>query len=89
MSSIFYAASPSGAGKTHNIVARACELAREHSRVLILQPTRELIKRTIENEVKPLSKPPECREFTQATIPSGKSVVREIIDYLNKAEDVG
>jgi hypothetical protein len=89
MSSSFYAASPSGAGKTHNIVARACELAREHSRVLILQPTRELIKRTIENEVKPLSKPPECREFTQATIPSGKSVVREIIDYLNKAEDVG
>ena len=40
---ITFSSAPSGAGKTSQIIRRGCQLAHEHKRVLILQPTKELI----------------------------------------------
>ena len=38
---------------------RACELIQDQKRVLILQPTKELINRTVETELLAQRKPPD------------------------------
>jgi hypothetical protein len=80
---ILYAPAPSGAGKTHTIVARGCELAREHERVLILQPTKELINKTVEKELQTRSNPPRHRVFHQDVM-TGRSVAGEMTRFFNE-----
>jgi hypothetical protein len=60
---IRFAAAPCGAGKTNQIIKRACGLARAGERVLVLQPTKELIERTIRDELLTLSQPPRHHVF--------------------------
>jgi hypothetical protein len=85
---IQYYSAPAGSGKTHGIVNRACRLAAEHKRVFLLQPTKELISKTIQEELLNRPKRPEWKVFTQDHIPSLTSIPVEhnrqfdICDYL-------
>jgi Rad3-related DNA helicase len=79
-----YASAPSGSGKTHQIIARACQLATDDKRVLILQPTKELISKTVEQELNRQPKPPQCRVFHGDTV-SG-SVAGELTRFFNEPE---
>jgi hypothetical protein len=60
---IRFAQAPCGAGKTWGIIRRACELARAGERVLILQPTKELIERTVREELLAQPQPPRHYVF--------------------------
>src|SRR3954466_6292029 len=55
---ILYASSPCGSGKTHQIIARACEMANRDLVVIVVQPTIELIEKTIRDELLTRSNPP-------------------------------
>jgi hypothetical protein len=55
-------------GKTYQIVARACHLAREHKRGLILQPTKELINKTVQKELLVQPNPPGYGVFHGDTV---------------------
>ena len=46
-----FCSAPCGSGKTHQIVNRACKWAKTGRRVVILQPTKELIDKTVEDEI--------------------------------------
>jgi len=83
---IKYASAPSGSGKTHQIVAGACKLAQEHQRILILQPTKELINKTVEEELLARTNPPQYRVFHQDTV-SGNSVAGELTKFFNEPDD--
>jgi hypothetical protein len=85
---ILYASAPSGAGKTHQVVARACELAREHQRVLILQPTKELINKTVQKELLAHPNPPQHYVFHGDKVSEG-SVAGELTRFFKDAEDAG
>ena len=82
-----YASAPCGSGKTHQIVNRACQLAYDDRRVLILQPTLELIDRTIEQELLSRERVPANRVFHGEEV-SG-SVAGELTRYFNSPEDAG
>jgi hypothetical protein len=86
---VLYGSAVCGAGKTREIVRCACKLANDNKRVVIVQPTKELISRTVEGEVKRRTRPPDYKIFTGDTVRSGCSVAREITQYLNDAEDAG
>jgi hypothetical protein len=70
------------------MVRHACKLADDNKRVMIVQPTKELITKTIEGELKGQLKPLDYKVFNQDTVSSGCSVAREITQYLNGAKDV-
>jgi hypothetical protein len=54
---IYYLDALAGAGKTHALIPYAVKQARQGRKVLIVQPTKELIKRTIADELEPLCLP--------------------------------
>jgi len=83
---IKYCAAPCGSGKTHLIINRACDLVRNHNRVLVLQPTRELIERTVKEEVPARANPPQVRVFHRGTVGDGK-VSKALADYVREAPD--
>ena len=85
---ITYSSAPSGAGKTSQIIRRACQLAHEHKRVLILQPTKELIAKTVAEELNRQPGVPQYHVFHQDTV-AGSSVASEITRFFNAAEDAG
>jgi hypothetical protein len=84
---IKYCAAPCGPGETHQIINRACELVRTHNRVLILQPTRELIDRTVWEELHSGVNPPQVRVFHRGTVGDGK-VSKALADYFREAPDI-
>lgn len=86
---IRYCSAPAGSGKTHSLVNRACDFAREHKRVIILQPTKELISKTIQDELLARRKPPQHYVFTQDTLEKGCSVAAELTRFFNGADNVG
>jgi len=86
---IRYASSPSGAGKTHGIIKRACELGRDVDRIMILQPTKELISRTIEDELKAQPKRPCWHVFHEDTISHNESVAAEITRFIRDGDSWG
>jgi hypothetical protein len=57
--------------------------------VLIAQPTKELINRTVEEELLAIDHPPNYKIFNEDTVARGSSVAREITEYLNNAESAG
>ena len=77
---IFYSSAVCGSGKTHQIVNRACELARNGDNVLIVQPTKQLIDRTVEQELLIRPSPPSYAVFHGDKFP-GK-VAKELMDWL-------
>ena len=84
---IKFCAAPCGSGKTHQIINRACEVVRTHNRVLILQPTRELINRTVQEELLSRPNPPQVRVFHRGTVGDGK-VSKALADYVREAPDI-
>ena len=49
---INFCSAPSGSGKTRQLIESACRLAHKGKNVLFLQPTKELIDKTIEQELR-------------------------------------
>jgi len=86
---IRYASSPSGAGKTHGIIRRACQLGRDVDRIMLLQPTKELIGRTIEDELKAQPKRPYWHVFHEDTISHTESVAAEITSFVRDGDSWG
>jgi len=85
---ITFSPAPSGAGKTSQIIRRACQLAHEHKRVLILLPTKELIAKTVAEELNRQPGVPQYHVFHQDTV-AGSSVASEMTRFFNAAEDAG
>jgi hypothetical protein len=83
-----YSSAPCGAGKTHRIIETACELARSE-KVLILQPSKELIHKTVAEELLHPSRArrPKYEVFTGDHTEG--SVVGALVRYLNKPQDCG
>jgi hypothetical protein len=48
---INFCSAPCGSGKTYQIIKRACEWAKTGRRIIILQPTKELIEKTVQEEL--------------------------------------
>lgn len=82
-----FADAPCGAGKTHQIVERAVGLARSGERALILQPTRELIDKTVRDELLSHPNPPPHHVFHSGRFPG--SVARILTEHLNDAAEHG
>ena len=51
---INFCSAPSGSGKTHQIANRSRYLAKGFNKVLILQPTRDLLGNTAAKEIHPI-----------------------------------
>jgi hypothetical protein len=83
---IHYVSAPAGSGKTHQLIAHACKLAEQGSRVMVLQPTKELINKTVEDELLPRKPAFRHSVFHQGTIGEGASVTGAIVHHLNNAE---
>lgn len=79
---IKYCSARCGAGKTRQIVNRAIELAKEGELVLILQPTKELINKTIEDELERRPDRPYHKVFHGGTIGAGRFVAQELTEFL-------
>lgn len=86
---ILYASSPCGSGKTYQIVARACDMAAEGLLVIIVQPTKELIAKTINEELLILPEPPPYHVFHGDSIPPGATVGSSLAEYLESPQDGG
>lgn len=84
---IKYFDAPAGAGKTHALIIRAHKLASRGGKVLILQPTRRLIDRTIEAEINPLS--PTYPVSAIHGDSCGSGVVSEITSHFKNAKSGG
>jgi hypothetical protein len=84
---IKYCSSPCGSGKTKTIIDRAHELVRADKKVLVLQPTRELIDRTVREEIESRYNPSKARVFHKGTIGDGK-VSKALADYARQPPDI-
>jgi superfamily II DNA or RNA helicase len=73
---INYCSAPCGSGKTYQLVQSACQLANGGEAVLFLQPTKELMDKTIEEQLSKLSCPPSFEKFYGG--PARHSVAREL-----------
>lgn len=69
-----YSPAPAGSGKTFQIQRRAIRLAHKGYIVLILQPTIELIDKTIA-DLRAIPGAPPCRAFHSGLVRSGKALV--------------
>jgi hypothetical protein len=70
------------------MIQRACALADRGRRVIIAQPTRELIDNTVEAELKLRSHPPNHRVFHGGTV-GESSVAKALMGLLKKSSDEG
>ncbi len=84
---IRYCSAPCGSGKTRQLIHRACELVEKGSRVLVLQPTKELIDKTVQDEVLSRANPPPYCVFHQGAIRDG-NVAKALADYVHGGSDV-
>jgi hypothetical protein len=71
---------PCASGKTHELVEEACSRVKAGQRVLFLQPTRELIDKTIRNELEARSVVPRFEVFHSGVLPN-QSVAKAISDF--------
>ena len=85
---VTYCSAPCGSGKTHQIVQRACKMARSGRRVFIAQPTKELIDKTVREELEIIPDHPAYRVFHGDTV-GAKSIAKRLIDYLKDPEEGG
>ena len=84
---IHFCSAPCGSGKTYQLVKSACHLANSGETVLFLQPTKELIDKTIDEQLSRLSSPPLYEKFYAAC--PGQSVARKLTQYLKSPVDGG
>jgi hypothetical protein len=80
--SLRYCSAPCASGKTHNIIRRACQMIKSGSRVVIAQPTKDLIEKTVRDEFTNRPGQPDYKIFHGDRIPPGSSVARELVAYL-------
>jgi hypothetical protein len=79
---INYCSSPCSAGKTHAIINQACKLADQGKRVLVVQPTKHLIDRTVDTELRTRSNPPPFKVLYGSSILGDRSVTKKFMDHL-------
>src|ERR1700730_9851663 len=82
---INYCSAPCGSGKTYQLVKSACHFANSGETVLFLQPTKELIDKTIDEQLSRLSSPPLYEKFYGGS--KGHFVARELTEYLKSPMD--
>jgi hypothetical protein len=78
---IHYHCAPCGSGKTHEISNRARDLAENFNKVLILQPTRDLLGNTAAKEIHPFL----FKIFHKGTVEG--SVAKALADYIAEVPD--
>jgi hypothetical protein len=83
----YFSSAPCGAGKTFQLVKRAAEWAKTGRRIIVLQPTKELIAKTVQQELLQLPGHPAFKVFNGDTV-SG-SVAAALTDYLKQPDDEG
>lgn len=81
----FYFDALAGAGKTRALARHADQMARRNCKVLIAQPTKHLIDKTIEDELQPLAPPYPFRAVHGDADLDG-SVVAEIVRHFKEAD---
>jgi Type III restriction enzyme, res subunit len=84
---INYCSAPCGSGKTYQLVKSACRVANSGETVLFLQPTKELIDRTIGQELLRRQKPPPHEKIYGES--KASSVARRLTEYLKHPMDGG
>jgi len=83
---IHFCSAPCGSGKTYQLIETAFRIANQGEIVLFLQPTKELIDKTIADQLPRSSRPPH-QTFYGSSI--GNSVARRITKYLENPMDGG
>ena len=78
---INFCSAPPGSGKTHQISNRSRNLAEGCNKVLILQPTRDLLEKTAEEEIRPFP----FRIFHKGKVDG--SVAKALADYVAEVPD--
>src|ERR1700675_2477134 len=85
---IYFCSAPCGSGKTYSLIQRACDWAETGRRILVLQPTKELIDKTVGRELLTRPNPPRHKVFHGGVV-SG-SVAAALTDHLKQhADDEG
>jgi hypothetical protein len=84
---IQYCSAPCGSGKTYQLIKAACRIANRGEIVLFVQPTKELIDKTIAEQLLPRSSPPPYQTFYGSS--TGNSVARRITEHLENPPDGG
>jgi hypothetical protein len=84
---INFCSAPCGSGKSHQAINLACEWAKLGRRVIVPQPTKELIDKTIQEELLRRPDVPRYEVFHGDTV-SG-SVAHSLTDYQKQADDEG
>jgi superfamily II DNA or RNA helicase len=82
----YYFDALAGAGKTRALARYADRIARRGCKVLILQPTKHLIDRTVEDELQPLDPPYPYRVLHGDADLDGTSVVAAIVRHFREAD---
>jgi hypothetical protein len=78
---ISYSSAPCGSGKTHQIANRARDLAERFEKVIILQPTRDLLEKTAAEELDQFP----CTIFHRGTVEG--PVAKALADYVAEVPD--
>lgn len=86
---IRYYSAPCGAGKTRAIAIRAVALAQAGEKVLILQPTKQLIDKTVVDELSALGTDTPFYVFHGDAIREGRFVAQELAEHLKSPPDCG
>ena len=84
---INFCSAPCGSGKTHQIIKRACKWAKTGRRIIILQPTKELIDKTVQEELLRRPDAPTYKVFHGDTVCG--SVAHNLTEYLKQTDDEG
>jgi superfamily II DNA or RNA helicase len=84
---INYCSAQCGSGKTYQLIEAACRIAHQGEIVVVLQPTKELIDKTIANQLLQRSNAPAHRTFYGVS--PGRSVAWELTEHLKNPPDGG
>jgi hypothetical protein len=84
---IDFCSAPCGSGKTYQLIRAACRIANRGEIVLFVQPTKELIDKTITEQLLPRSNAPPHQTFYGSS--TGNSVARRITEHLKNPPDGG
>lgn len=85
---ISFHSAPCGAGKTRAITCRAIDAAREGHRIIVAQPTKELIDRTVKEELAVHPDLPPFHVFHGGTA-GAANVVKTLMRHLREPPEVG
>jgi hypothetical protein len=84
---VTFCSAPCGSGKTYQLIEAACRIAHQGDIVAVLQPTKELIDKTIADQLLRRFNPPAHRAFYGAS--PAHSVASELAEYLKTPMDGG